>query len=455
MSATAALFVVLFLAGCGLALSRHPIYGVMTYVVVFYVSPSDRWWGQGVTEGMRWALIAAVVTVIGMLIHRPKPQAISLGRQPLIWGYAAFVAWVGLQSIWAVNEQMHADLLEYYVKYILAMYLIYRCVDSPESLRLFMYAHVAGCTYIAWVAYVGTTGSRFDDFGGAGIGDANSGALTIVTGVLAAASLFLAGSTKGRLAIAGSMPLLLNAIVATISRSGFLALAVAGLVFNLFAPVRYAKWIRILSVVGLGLFLVLTNPIYWARIQSLKYQGEQVEGVDTGSKRLLLVQAQFQMFRSRPFGCGSRCTDALSPMYLDQKQLAGAPGEESRSSHNTFMTMLVDHGIPGGIAYVAMTFWALFSLRKLRRAWRGRDDFPAQILPAVAGGLIAITVGDLFVQYPKLEIRFWLLTIIMCMLSMEAARKSQQHMASEPAARGTADAGKLRRAGRVVLGRSV
>lgn len=422
--------------GCGMALARHPIYGVMTYVVVFYVSPSDRWWGQGATAGIRWALIAAIVTLIAMQLHRPRPHAIPIARQPLMWGWVVFVAWVGIQSFWAANELVHADLLEYYVKYILAMYLIYRCVDSPESLRLFMGAHVAGCTYISWVAFTGATGTRFDDFGGAGIGDANSGALTIVTGILAGASLFLAGSTKARVAIIGAMPLLLNAIVATISRSGFLALATAGLVYNLFSPTRYAKWIKILSVVGLALFVALTNPVYWARIQSLKYQGEQVEGVDTGSKRLLLVQAQLQMFRAQPFGCGSRCTDVLSPLYLDEKQLAGAPGEASRSSHNTFMTMLVDHGIPGGVAYVAMTLWALLSLRKLRRAWRGRDDFLAQILPAVAGSIIAITIGDLFVQYPKLEIRFWLLTIVMCMLSMEARRQSEEPPADAEPGRG-------------------
>ena len=174
---------------------------------------------------------------------------------------------------------------------------------------------------------------------------------------------------------------------------------------------------------GLGLFLALTNPVYWARIQSLQYQGEQVEGVDTGAKRLVLVQAQLQMFLEHPMGCGSRCTDALSPDYLDEKQLAGTSGQKSRSSHNTFMTMLVDHGVPGAVAYLLMVAWIVRSLASLRRECRDRDDFLAQLLPAVAGGLIAIIVGDMFVQYPKLEIRFWLLTIVMSMLSMVSARR--------------------------------
>jgi O-antigen ligase len=427
MSLTGVIFVLLFVTGCVMALARHPIFGVMTYVLLLYVSPSDRWWGQDFALGVRWTLIAAVVVAISLLIHQPKRPAIPLLKQPMMWGFMLFVAWVALQSFWAIDSDMHRELLEYYLKYIVAMYLIYRTINSEQNLRLFMWAHVLGCAYIAWVAYTGLDGGRFDSFGGAGIGDANSGALTIVTGILAAASLFLAGSRKAKAVIAGIMPFLLNAIVATISRSGFLALAVAGAVYNLFAPLRYQKWIRVLSMVGLVGFLLLTNPVYWERIQSIKYQGQQVEGVDTGSRRLVLVQAQLKMFREHPFGCGSRCTDVLSPRYLDEKQLS----DGVRSSHNTFMTMLVDHGVLGGAAYVAMTLWILLTLRSLRRACRGGDDFLAQILPAVAGSLLAITVGDLFVQYPKLEIRFWLITVLMAMSSMVYERQIVRGEAGE------------------------
>jgi hypothetical protein len=95
------------------------------------------------------------------------------------------------------------------------------------------------------------------------------------------------------------------------------------------------------------------------------------------------------------------------------------------------MTMLVDHGVLGGTAYVAMTIWILVTLRRLRRACRASDDFLAQILPAVAGSLLAITVGDLFVQYPKLEIRFWLITVLMAMSSMVYGRQIVRGEAGE------------------------
>jgi len=37
-----------------------------------------------------------------------------------------------------------------------------------------------------------------------------------------------------------------------------------------------------------------------------------------------------------------------------------------------------------------------------------------------------MTVADMFVQYPKLEIRFWFLTLLMILLSMTAKLKVDQ-----------------------------
>jgi len=121
---TAATFVLLYLVGCLMALARHPIYGLMTYVVVFYVSPSDRWWGRTALAGSRWALIAAVVTMVALVIHRTKPPQVPFLRQPLVIGMLVFVTWLGIQSFWALDPVSHQSLATYYAKFVVAMYLI-------------------------------------------------------------------------------------------------------------------------------------------------------------------------------------------------------------------------------------------------------------------------------------------------------------------------------------------
>jgi len=428
---TAATFVFFYLTGCLMALARHPIYGLMAYVLVYYVSPSDRWWGKGALSGIRWALIAALITLVAIVIHRPKPPAVAYLKQPLVLGMLVFVAWLGIQSFWALEPVQHQSLLTYYSKFVIAMYLIYRCVDSTENAKRFLWAHVLGCTYLGWIVYTTHTGGRFDDFGGAGIGDGNAGALAISTGVLSAGALFLAGSNRARVALVVAAPLMVNAVVATMSRSAFLALVSGGLVFNLFAPRRFRRWVFALSILALGGFLLLTNPDYWGRIESLQYRGEQVEGVDTGYKRLILARAQLQMSRKYPLGCGSRCTDVLSPLYLPETQLTA---EGNRSSHNTFLTMLVEHGIPGAALYLGMVMWVAVRLRSASRSLATAPPAVALLFPAVAGSLVAIIVGDLFVQYPKLEVRFWFLTLGMLLLSMLTARNTVPVAAPTPVA---------------------
>jgi len=429
-------FLAIYAGGCLMALLRHPIFGVMVYVLVLFVSPPDRWWGQGVLAGVRWSLIAAAVTLIALFVHRTKPPEVPFLRQPLVLGFLLFVAWVATQSFWALNLEMHLSLLEFYLKFVVAMYLIYRSVDSVEHMRMFLWANVAGCTYLGWVVYVTHVGGRFDDFGGAGIGDANNGALAIITGIMSAGALFLSGGKWGRLALFMAVPLMVNAIVATMSRSAFLALIAGGLAFNFFAPAKQRRWVIGLSALGLVGFLALTNPDYWGRIESLQYRGEEVQGVDTGHRRLLLAQAQLQMSRQYPLGCGSRCTDTLSPLYLDESQLT----EGTRSSHNTFLTMLVEQGIPGAVLYVLLVLWIAVSLRRLSRANRdpGRESAAALLYPAVAGSLAAIIVGDLFAQYPKFELRFWFLTLAMVLLgrvvSHERSSASQESVPASPLA---------------------
>jgi hypothetical protein len=163
---------------------------------------------------------------------------------------------------------------------------------------------------------------------------------------------------------------------------------------------------------------LLTNAVYWSRIETIKYRGQEVEGRDTGSGRLVIIERQLQMSKAHPLGCGHMCTTVLSPSYMDASMLSGG----ARASHNTFMSMLVDHGIPGAAFYLAMLLWILRSVRLLAARLKDDDDFLATVFPAVAGVLGAITVGDMFVQYMKFEARFWFLGLLMVLLHFSGDR---------------------------------
>ncbi|MEX2123343.1 MAG: O-antigen ligase family protein [Woeseia sp.] len=428
---TAAAFLTVYVAGCLLALVRHPIFGLVTYVGVFYLHPPARWWGAELPS-LRWSLIAAGITLLAVMMHHSDDKSPRLFGYSLMRGSLFFLGWLTLQSLWALDQTMHFELLTLTAKYVLLMALIYKCIDSTTHLKYFLWAHAAGCFYLGTIVFTEYAGGRFEGFGGPGISEANSGGLQVATGVVVTFALFLSGKWVEKATAIGFMPFILNALVATLSRSGFLALAVAGVLFNLFVPKEKTKVVRAFSLLGLGLFLVITNPVYWDRIDTILVAGEEIEDEDTGAGRLVLMEAQLRMFVDHPFGCGHRCTATLSPAYLDDVYLTGTEERRARSSHNTFMSFLVEQGIPGVVLYIMLLIWVTRSAVRLREPMRSSSGLLPNTYAATVAILGAIIVGDLFVDYLKFEARVWFLAILMVLDKLDTANQVKVQQDSEP-----------------------
>ncbi len=414
---TAFLFAAAFALGCFLAISRHPIYGLLTYVGEFYLHPPSRWWGDLLPD-LRWSLIAAAATVCGLAFRATRRQGVTATGKRFAIGLLAFVIWCVIQMSWALDREMHMTLITLSAKYLLVLYLVLACIDSAPHLRAFLWTHVLGCFYFGWLAYTEYNGGRFEGFGGPGLGEANAGAIQIVTGILVASSLFLASKTRERVALLIVIPIIIDGLVTTISRSGFLALVGGGVVFNHLAPRRRKLYVRGLSALAFVLLLILTGPTFWKRMNTIEYAGEQIQGVDTGGGRLEIIRAQFAMFVHHPAGCGHRCTVTLSPHYLDDKFLTGSGPTRGRASHNTFMTLLVEQGFPGALFYFAMVWWTVTIIRRLHKESQSGDGLLAQLVPGVGASLIAIMIGDMFVDYLKLEARIWFVGITIVLLRL-------------------------------------
>jgi len=346
------------------------------------------------------------------------------------------VLWMAVQSYWVLDRDLHLELLGLAAKYVVLVALIYKCIETEKHLKMFLWTHVVGCLYLGWIVYRTYEGGRFEDFGPPDLGEANSGALQIVTGILVASSLFLLGNVREKLVLFAGLPLLVNALVATISRSGFLELGFGGLLYNLFTTSRCRLRVRVLSVLAVVLFVMLTNPVYWNRIGSIQEAGQEVEGVDTGAGRLDIIKAQFLMFKEHPLGCGHRCTATLSSQFLSDEELTGVGENRARSSHNTYMTMLVEHGIPGLLLYLMLILWLFRSVRSLIRSHDHREGVLPTLVPAIAGVTGALLVGDFFVDYLIIECRIWFIGVVMVMLNLtKAAQAAVQVEAVEVAVR--------------------
>ncbi len=431
---TALLFLVCFFAGLGLAIARHPIYGLLTYVGAYYLHPPSRWWGAALPD-LRWSLLAALITMIAILIHKSKlmPLAARSGRTSLIVGYALFAIWLLIQSSWAMEADMQSEMLTLFVKYALLIWLMTTAIDSEKHLQWFCWAHVLGCFYLGWVAFDEYHGGRFEYFGGPDINEANSGALQLVSGIFTAAALFLLPEMRNKIALLLTMPLVVNGMILTSSRSAFLAAASGGLIYNLFTHARFKRLVRFFTILAALAFLALTPPQYWQRISSITAAGAEVEGVDTGSGRLVLMQAQLQMFASHPLGCGHRCTVTLSPQYLDESHLTGTAEQKGRASHNTFMSLMVEQGIPGMTFYALFLIWVARKGLQLHQLTRNTEGFLSTLTPSILAFMTALVVGDIFVDYLKSEVRVWFASLLVVAVSLAIRARETRDKAAEAA----------------------
>ena len=71
MSLTGLAFLLAFAAGIGLAVMRHPLFGLYTYIAVFYLHPPSRWWGETLPD-LRWSLLGGsgdAGHVVALAVH--------------------------------------------------------------------------------------------------------------------------------------------------------------------------------------------------------------------------------------------------------------------------------------------------------------------------------------------------------------------------------------------------
>lgn len=421
MSLTGLAFAAAFFGAMGLALFRNPLWGLYAYVAVFYLHPPSRWWGEALPD-LRWALFAAAVTFLATLrVPRDPTRGSWISTTPakLLLTYTILL-WI--QNLWALDADDQMIISVLFTKYIVLFYLIYRLIDTPQKALMFLLTHVAGCAYLGWLAFNARVSGRLEGVGGPGIDEANALAMQMGTGVVIAAMLILGGRGRVRWACFAAMPFLLNTMVLAGSRGAFVALLASGLMLWYLTPPKHKRMFYVFGSLGVVLFFMLANDLFLGRVATITAVAEQNVEVDRSAEsRLVLAKAQLRMATSYPFGTGHRGTAVLStayldPIYLSQGMVNGKLVIGQRSSHNTFLTALVEQGILGAFLYLAMWLWVIRTLVKLKRAFLADEDPSRLVLTAAIGGaLIVVFVAGQFVDYLKAEIQVWCMILLACM----------------------------------------
>ncbi len=414
MSLTAIGFLGIYALGLVLAFVRHPSFGLLSYVWAFYNLPPSRWWGSELPD-VRWSLLAAGATAAALVLyvaaHRDRPSTRpgwtrSWGTRLLL----LFVAWMWLQTLWAVSPDLHIEGAMLYTKYAVLSYVLYTILTDGVTLERFGWVHVLGCFLWGWTGFMSDVSGRWEAVLGPGIDDSNVLGFHLVTGLAFAGFLFLTVDGKKKWLAFLAIPFILNGIILTASRGTLLGLIAAGVAALVFAPKRRRVIVTSSLALATVLFFVLArnDSLFWTRAASIT-QTDEEQMDPSAASRLTIAEANWRMAMDHPFGAGSQGNEVLSPQYIPEEILT----DGRRSAHNTWMAVLVDEGVPGLLLFAGLYIWVIARLFRLRRL--DSSGLPLSVAgcrAAVGVCIAAFLVSGQFMNLFKAEVLLWLIAIV-------------------------------------------
>ena len=392
--------------GSLVSISGRPLIGLLVYLYTFYMYAPGSWWGNGLPS-LRWSLLAALVTLIGIFVAEKKlddTEQAKFFSVPEFKLFTAFVIWVWVQNIWSISPAYHSEYSMMATKLLLLLYLMHRTLKDEKSIVAFIVANIVGCAYFGWIGWTQHHSGRFESVPTPGLADGNLLSLHMVPILLLASFLLLCDYKKIKFLLVVPLALTLNAIFLTQSRGAIVGLIIAGALALLFRPkkLRSQIYVYMILIAVAGVKLIPEDLV--SRLN--KAAGPEEERDKSAESRLVIIEAQFNMFIASPIlGYGHRGTLALSPDFIDSAYLTNSHGTPVRGSHNLLMSLLVDFGLVGSIFYLLIIFIFIRRLFQLRtRIIDSNKDNLLIIYMAGTCALVALMVSSMFSNSLRLEI---------------------------------------------------
>lgn len=346
-----------------MSLAKHPFWGVMGYVFLYYNTPSPEfnWWAHSIPQ-FRWSLIAAAVILVSLFLHSNHINKFRiLDMLNLRWFIGLAIVMTFLLPF-AVNEPVAQRKVYEYIRYLIVFIFLVKSVTDMNRFEILIWLILICCFNLSWEAYIHPEyryQGRLEGIGTPDSTDANMFASVLVACVPFLIREVLFENWKRKALVAGMSLFILNAIILCSSRGAFLALVVVIIVIILLEKDRQTKK-KLLGVVVLAsvVFVNLLDFVYIERLISL------IGSTDgTGAGRTVIWGYGLQMSVNHPLGVGGDGFKYLSPQYMPESLLSNG----MRSPHNTYLKVLVEQGWFGLFLYLAACSSTLRLLHQIRK----------------------------------------------------------------------------------------
>ena len=324
-----------------------------------------------------------------------------------------FVSWSVISIVWAVSSGKAASSTERFLLDVLLFPIVFGALRTREHVRWIVAAFVFGAVMSAVIGLLQSGGARL----AGGIGDPDGEAALLAAAMMLDLGLIATlrrGSAVRFLAILGAAVMAIG-LVDTGSRGGLVALG-AGLVA---ATVLGGKW-RIRAV-QIALVAAVLVPFYLFVLAPSA--AEQHLNSSSSSGRTDLWKVGLKMLEANPIlGVGAGNFQVAEYRYVNDVgpiTRADIIVDEPRVTHDTYLELADELGVPGLLAFLAIAFGSIScALRAARLFERAGDQAYGLLARMLALGLIAQLTADIFITNEYEHLLWVLLALPPAMLAV-------------------------------------
>jgi putative inorganic carbon (hco3(-)) transporter len=421
------LIVWLIIFAVTLAMSlRRPSWGVVTYMLTFFLSPPFWWWGKEIAH-IRWNLIASLLLLVTLAFNGALNHPMFLRRKiskrfiylaVLVAANATFV-----HFMLAPSTQISFSAYDLLLKQMVLFLLLAASIRDEFDLKIIVIAIVLGATYIGYEVTINERGKmRAGRLEGVGIPNAvsaNDLACLMVSVAPLVAPIFLFGGIGSKIMAVTAGPLILNVVMLCNSRGAFLALISMGAVYLYAAPKRIRP--QVYKITALGLlagWMLMGDPRIIERFMTT-FSGSE-ERDRSASSRMDFWRAGMMLIKDYPLGQGGYAFKTVhGSRYLEK--VTGDP--TARSVHQGYINEACEWGIQGLALRLSVLLGGLYlGWRNAKHAMRVNRWYLAGVNLSLVASLTGLMVQSFFGTFLDNE---W--GIYMVAMAIGSSRLLQMH----------------------------
>ena len=377
----------------------RPFFGLLVYGWLAYMRPQDMAWGA--SRALPLSQWVAIALVLGLVLSLGRERWLTLKVQTVL--LILLAGWISITVVTAVLPDVSGVMYGYYWKAIVISVLTTGLVIDRRRFRILVLLIAFSIGFLgAKRGLIGLwhQGMRYYDGPGGFMSDNNSFALVLNMILPLLTALILTEKQKPLRIAAGVVAALCVAtILFTFSRGGLLTLAVIAPLLIWRSRHRVAVTLAVL--LGLAAFHAWTSERFTAdyveRAQTIsEYQQDQ-----SARGRLNAWQTSWLVFLDYPaFGVGPNNLEVVFRTYSPEP-------DRFRVSHNAFLQILCECGLPALLLFLGVMGSALWSLRKTQRE-AARDSWVEVYARMLQISILAYLVGSMFLSTAYSELLYQL-----------------------------------------------